>query len=441
MTDAQPFPGPTTWHPLGFAPEMLRDSLGFILRLVEQHGPYVRFRLASQTAYLVVAPEGVARVLSENSKAYKKSKAFQRLVPLIGQGLLVSEGKFWQRQRRMLQPEFTRARVADFAPVVERATDRLIERWRGSETDTRDVAADLGDLTLDVVSAALFSADVRAESGKLQDELLVVLADADRRMRQPLTLPLWCPTQRNRRVRRALAYLDGQVRSMIESRRAAGPKGEDLLDRLLVLEGEDGAKLDPEQLRDEVITLFLAGYETTSSALSWTLYLLALHPEVAARCRAELGDEDPGPDDIGRLRYLKQVVDEAMRLYPPAWIFGREALEDDVLGGFRLPKGAWVLLSPWATHRQADLWEDPERFDPERFASRPARYNWFPFGGGPRLCIGKHFSLLEILLVLPRLLRRFELSPVAGTDVQPKAYVTLRPEGALPLRVRPLPGT
>ncbi len=420
---------------------MLRDSLGFILRMVAEHGEYVTFRLASQRAYLVTAPQGIARVLSENSRNYKKSKAFDRLRPLLGEGLLVSEGRFWARQRKLLQPEFTRARVADFAPVVTRATERLMARWVENGSQPRDIAEDMGDLTLDVVSDALFSADFAEHAKRLQQELLVVLADADRRMRQPLGLPLWLPTPRNRRVRRALAYLDGLVRGMIARRKGAGLQGHDLLDRLLALQGEDGERLSDQQLRDEVITLFLAGHETTSSALAWTLYLLAKHPEVAERCRAEvaaaLGERDPEPGDIGQLGYLRKVIDESMRLYPPAWIFGREALADDEVGGHRIPKGGWVLLCPWATHRSARLWEDPERFDPERFASRPAhRYAYFPFGGGPRLCIGKHFALMELMLVLPRLLRRFRFETVAGEVVAPRAYVTLRPEGGLRLWVR-----
>lgn len=441
------FPGPRTWHPLGFFGPLAKEPLAFLERLAAEHGDYVCFRMLHERLFLVNEPAGIHHILADNSRNYEKSKSYDKLRPLLGEGLLTSEGALWRQQRRLIQPEFTRQRLASFVPRMVAITERLLQRWHELAVagTAFDMAAEMTRLTLAIVGDALFETDISGvEADSIGAAVQVLLADADARLSSLVNLPAWLPTPQNRRVRAAKRRIDALVGQMIATRRQGGGAGDDLLGRMLAAQDDAAQGMSAAQLRDEVLTLVMAGHETTALALCWCFYLLAQHPQVLERLRAELdgqlGSRDPRAEDFASLSYTRQVFEETMRLYPPLWIVERRALEEDRVGGLTIPAGGWVLISSWLTHRHPGLWDEPEQFRPERFArdvsrQRP-RYAYYPFGGGPRLCVGKHFAMIELWVVLSMVLRRFD--PVLA-EPAPKALrptISLRPAGGLRMRVR-----
>jgi cytochrome P450 len=420
-----------------------RDKLGFI-RGLTRYGDVARYRTAHLTWYQVNHPEGVRRVLQENNRNYGKGAlTLGFFKPVVGEGLLTSEGGLWLRQRRLMQPVFHKRSVAAFGDLMTDGTLAMLERWRPSlETGTPlDVPAEMARLTLDIVTGALFHAHVGVEPEAVGRAINTLVEDLGYRFEVPFYPPHRVPTPRNRRFRAALRTVDRAVYSIISERRRGGGDGEDLLALLMGARDEEtGEAMSDEQLRDEVITLFLAGHETTANALSWAFYLLATHPGEEGRLRDELdevlgggGRRVPTLDDVPRLAYTRMVLDETLRLYPPAWITNRQAIADDEILGHRIPAGAFVALSPYVLHRHPDYWErpdefDPERFTPERSAGRP-RFAYFPFGGGPRQCIGQGMALVEAQLVLATVLGRCRLRPVSDRPVEAEALATLRPRG------------
>jgi cytochrome P450 len=450
-------PGPRGRPLLGSLLEFRRDKLGF-LREVARFGDVARYRVATVTFYQVNHPDGVRRVLQENNRNYGKGEMTRGgLGPLLGEGLFISEGDTWLRQRRLMQPVFHRRSVAAFGELMTGATLAMLDRWEPSVKagTPLDVSAEMARLTLDVATEALFSSHVGEEPNAIARAVTTLVEDVSFRFEVPFYPPLRVPTPHNRRVRAALCTLDGAVYRIIEERRRRGGGGEDLLALLMEARDEEtGRGMSDKQLRDEVITLFLAGHETTATALAWAFYLLAKHPEAERRLRAELDEvlgsngarRAPTIADLPRLPYARMVVDETMRLYPPVWITNRVALADDAILNYRIPKGAFVALSPYVLHRHPDLWErpegerpeefDPERFSPERSAARP-RYAYFPFGGGPRQCIGKAMALVEAQLVLATVAQRCRLRLSSDRPVELQALATLRPRGGLPMVPEP----
>jgi cytochrome P450 len=441
-------PGPRGQFLLGNLNELRKDRLAFTIRLAERYGPVSQFRMLGRPLYMVYHPDGVKRILQENAHNYSKESAlFNPLKPVLGNGLFLSEGEFWLRQRRLMQPAFHRQKISAFAGTMTGVAEEVVESWRPSAAGGRpvDAAAEMMRLTLDVACRALFSSDIRGEARVIGEALAVLLADVTFRFDHPFYFPPSVPTLHNRRFLRAVAELDRIVFSMIEQRRRQTEWPNDLLSLLLEARDEEtGQGMTDRQLRDELVTLLLAGHETTANALSWALYLLSKHPESERRVRAELdaalGGRIPTAADLPDLGYTRRVIDEAMRLFPPVWITNRVALEADEVCGFILPKGALVSLSPYATHRLPEFWENPEGFDPDRFITERSKerphYAYFPFGGGPRLCIGKGFALMEAPLVLATILQRCRLELLAGREVRPLALATLRPDGGLPMMVK-----
>jgi cytochrome P450 len=358
---------------------------------------------------------------------------------VLGNGLLTSEGDFWRRQRRIAQPAFHKERIAAFGDVMVRAAEDTARAWTAvaKSGGTLDVAAEMMRLTLRIAGETLLSSDVTGHAAVVGDAVSLLLREANRRILQPIEVPLRVPTPNNRRVLRVLSELDAIVFRMIEDRRRmTGGRPSDLLTMLMEARDEEtGEGMTDKQLRDEVLTIFLAGHETTANALSWTFYLLSLHPEVARRTSAELADvlggRAPQVADLGRLVYTTAVLKEAMRLFPPAWIVGRRAVEDDTIDGYDIPRDSIVFVSPWLTHRHPAFWQNPEGFDPERFLPERAatihRYAYFPFGAGPRLCIGQGFAMIEAVLLLATLAQRIRLDLVPGHRVVPHPSITLRP--------------
>jgi cytochrome P450 len=446
-----------------------RDPLQYYRELVGRHGDIVAFSLGTKRFCLVNDAAGIEHVLKTNARNYTKGPGYERFRAFIGNGLLTSEGDFWRRQRRLAAPPFHHEAIARFADVVAETARASIDAWAAHPAGAPlDVAAEMMRLTLSVVGRTLLGSetggradDVRAAIGEIQrksdeqlNSLLRVL-DLVLPLRRHIAFSIerQLPTASNRRFQRAVAVLDAIVSDLVQRRRREpAPGARDLLTLLLQARDEEGQPgrqgegMTDEQLRDEVMTMFLAGHETTATALGWAFYLLDRHPDVLARATAELasaiGDRAPTFKDLAALPYTRRVWDEVLRLYPPFWRISRQAIDDDVVAGYRVPAGCAVLLAPYLTHRHPALWADPDRFDPDRFlpdavAARP-RFAYFPYGGGPRICIGSSFANMEALIVFATVLPRYRLRLVPGHEVTAEPRVSLRLRGGLPMTIEPL---
>jgi cytochrome P450 len=393
--------------------------------------------MAHRTFYLVSHPDGIRHVLVDNARNYSKDTATYRKVrSLLGNGLLTSDGDAWLRRRRIIQPAFHHERMAVLAPLVTDATAAMLARWRRSSgRDSLDVTQEMRRLALQVVAAALLGSDLCEEGEAIGRVVCDVIQHTKQRIEALVDVPAALPTSGNLRFFRSRRVLEGFVRRLIRGHRGEGASRTDLLSRLWLACEAHGRKLDPRQLRDEVMTIFLAGHETTANALAWTFYLVGQHPRVAKEQHDVLVGRVPAASDLPELRYTEMVLKEAMRLYPPFWVVERKALAVDEIGGFRIPAGSTVTLSQYVTHRHPSLWDDPEVFDPERFAPQKAekvpRFAYFPFGCGPRQCIGGHFAMMEAALVLSMVTQAFGLPLATGCAVVPEPGVTLRPRGPI----------
>jgi cytochrome P450 len=423
--------------------EFQRDPLRFLCSMREMHGDVVDVAIGPLAVTLVSHPDFVEDILITRSKLWRKDRFLQKnLRPVLGDGLLSSEGDFWRKQRRLAQPAFHRERIAAYAGIMVDRASRLARTWRDGEV--RDVHEDMMRLTLDIVAQTLFGAEVgdhAEEVGEALEAVLAIVAD-------PLELfvPLLkhLPTPKRRRFDRAVTRLDAIIYRLIEERRkAGGAYADDLLSMLLHAQDEDGSRMSDKQLRDECLTLFLAGHETTALNLSWTWLLLSGDPAANAKLRSEvdevLGDRPATFADLPKLRYTGQVIAESLRLYPPAWSMGREARWDVDIGGYRIRRGQQVWFCPWAIQRDPRWFEAPDAFRPERWegdlAKRLPRFAYFPFGGGPRQCIGQAFAQLEAVLLLATLARAFEVEVLPKPPAIAEPSVTLRPKHGLRVRL------
>jgi cytochrome P450 len=439
-------PGPKGHWLLGSLAEFRRDELGFYARLAREYGDVAAYRLGTHRFVLVSHPELVEQVLVRENHNFARNFVFEVLRPTLGNGLLLSEGPFWLRQRRLMQPAFSRQRVESYGAEMVRHTLRLAEQFKDGQT--RDLHADMMRLTLAIVAEALLGAETGAVSEVVGEALHVIMRDFDERLGSLFPPPRWLPTPGNLRLRRAVRRLDAIIGGIIAERRAAPEGRDDLLAELVRARDEDdGRGMTDRQLRDEVMTLFLAGHETTANALSWALYLLAQNPAAEAALRHELasvlGDRPPAVADLPRLRYAEAVFKESMRLYPPVDGTVRRAVETCLLGGYHVPAGTNVLLSQWNVHRDPRWYGDADAFRPERWldgsTERLPKYAYFPFGGGPRLCIGQGFAMIEGTLVLAALLPRCRFTLVPDHPVKPWPSITLRPAHGIKAVVRPVP--
>jgi cytochrome P450 len=394
--------------------------------------------------YLINHPDLIERVLVTNNRNFIKDKGMRirSLRRLFGNGLLTSEGEFWIRQRRLAQPAFHRERIAGYGEVMVESTERMINNWRPGET--RDIHQDMMHLTLEIVVKTLFGGDSSVESNDVGQALDVI---ANHFASQSVyVMPLsFLPTPGQLRLERAIKQLEKIIHQIIRMRRDRLQERNDLLTLLLQARDEDGSRMTDQQLRDEVMTLFLAGHETTALALSWSWYLLAQHPEVERKLvdelKATLNGSSPTVADLRRLRYTEMVVKESMRLYPPAWVLGREAIRGFELGGYSIPSGAQLMISPWLMHRDPRYFDQPEEFRPERWASEQIKqlpkYAYFPFGGGPRLCIGNSFAMMEATVILATIAQRFHLDLATSQRVTALPSITLRPKRGVTVIVTP----
>jgi cytochrome P450 len=427
-------PGPRGHPILGVMPEFNRDTLGFITRC-RDYGDVVRMRFLYVTAYFLYHPDDIDYVLSVNAKNFIKamslrSNFFHRL---LGNGLLTSEGDFWRRQRRLAQPAFHRQRISAYGDVMVDYATRLILSW--GEGEARDIHRDMMRLTLEIVVKTLFNADVSGDADKVAEVLSEMVKPFSSQATLKWIIDNRLPTSTHRRFHKAAQEIDEIVYRIIAERRADNSDQGDLLSMLLDAHDEDGSHMTDRQLRDEVMTLFLAGHETTALTLSWAWYLLAENPDVDHKFHAELnevlGGRPPEVADMGQLKYTEMIAKESMRLYPPAYGLGREAIEECEIGGYRVPPKSQVFMFPWATQRDPRFFTEPERFHPERwsedFISGLPKYAYFPFGGGPRICIGNYFAMMEVVLLLATIGQRFRFSLAPDHHVRLLPAMSLRP--------------
>jgi cytochrome P450 len=441
-------PSPPGHFLIGNAPELKSDVLGFIVQAHRDYGDVIRLRFPFVRAYLAAHPDDIRHILQDNHDNYTKNNIDYRLLKGgLGDGLLTSDGPYWLRQRRLIQPMFRRERIAQFGVLMAQAARHLADDWEGHARrgEPFDVAAEMTRVTLAIVARALFSVEI-AQDAAVISQSLTTMNESMAQAGFAALLP-FLPTRTNRRIRAAKRALDRVIYRIIAQRRAHPGHCDDLLSLLLFArDPQTGKTLSDRQVRDEVATFLLAGHETTANALAWTWYLLGCNPDAEDRLHAELaevlGGRAPCVADLPRLRYTAMVIDESMRLYPPAWAFSRSNLEDDEIGGYRIKRGSLIYISQYVTHRHPAFWEDPGRFDPERFtpervAVRP-KYAYFPFAGGPRACIGSQFALTEAALILATLAQRYRLRLAPGHRVEMQPLITLRPRHGVKVVAHPL---
>jgi cytochrome P450 len=434
-------PGPRGLPLIGSAHEFFRDQTGFLQRTARAYGDISSFRLGPQQVILINHPDLVREVLVTRQRSFKKGRGLERARRLLGDGLLTSEGELHVRQRRLAQPAFHRDRIASYARTMVEYAARAVDRW--PDGGSIDVAEELGAIAMAITGKTLFDHDVEQEVPDVGAALTLVMDIFWRAMLPFSELLERLPLSSARRFDAARRRLDEIIYGIIRERRRSGRDHGDLLSMLLLAQ-EDGAGMSDEQLRDEVLTILLAGHETTALALTWTLYLLSQHPDISGRVRREvseaIGARPASVEDVAKLEYLRMVIAEAMRLYPPAWIVARRALEELELGGYRLPRRALVFASQYLLHRDPRFFPDPERFDPERWrpeaeATRP-KFAYFPFGGGARVCVGESFAWMEAVLVLATIVQRRQWELVPGHPVDIKPSITLRAKHGMKMIVR-----
>jgi cytochrome P450 len=430
-------PGPRSHLLLGSLPEFRRDPLNFYTRCARDYGDVARFRIASASVYLVSHPDDIESVLVTNSRSFAKGKVIQASRSFLGNGLLTSEGEFWLRQRRLMQPAFHRERVAGYAMMIDACTRQMLQRWEREGAQRRDIHADMTGLTQQIIAGALFGADVSGDVEAASTALATVWQQFIARMGMGMLIPEALPTPGNLRLRRAFRQLDEVVYRLIDRRKTEPSASNDLLAALLSDSAQE--RMTAQQLRDEVTTLFVAGHETTTQALSWTWYLLAQHPACEARLleelRAVLGGRAPGYADLANLKFTEAIVLEAMRLYPPVWGIPRIAVRDCVIGGWRVPAGTSVTVSQWVVHRDPRFYPRPEAFEPQRWldgsTAQLPRFAYFPFGGGPRMCIGAGLAMLEAVLVVATVAQAYHFTLAPGQTVVPAPSITLYPRDGI----------
>lgn len=421
---------------LGVLWEFGRDPLGFLTHYTREYGDVLHLRFLYRPVIVLSHPDDIEAVLVTNSRNFIKSASFRTpfMQRLIGQGLVTSDGDFWRRQRRLSQPAFHRERIASYGRVMTDLTDGMLAQWHSGTT--LDVHAEMMHVTLQVAAKTLFDADVTGAVNDVGSAMEVVIDEFGSQSSISWILKNHLPTPGNIRFNRAVQQLEQIIYKIVGERRRSGQDAGDLLSMLLHAQDEDGSRMTDQQLRDEVMTLFLAGHETTALALSWSFYLLSQHPGVEAKLFDEiasvLGDRAPTCEDLPNLRYAEKVVKESMRLYPPAWGMGREAVNDCQFGGYHVPAGRMVTFFQWVVHRDPRFWQQPEEFYPDRWTPEMEKhlpkYAYFPFGGGPRMCIGYSFAMMEAVLILTRVVQQFKLALAPGQQIVPFPSLTLRPK-------------
>ncbi|WP_406274237.1 cytochrome P450 [Nocardia sp. NBC_00881] len=442
-------PDPTTHTPpsAGVRPGLIRDPFRFVMDAAARHDGLVRIGAGPLETYIVSHPEYVRRILVTNAANYVKGSLMKPFRTALGNGLVTSEGEHWKRQRRLMQPAFHAAQLRTMEGHITACVERAVQRWESAADAGRAVnfLDDCIELNVEIVLGVLFSTSIdTARAERLRELTSQVFVGLSSKV-WTFFLPGWFPMPGAVRYRRAVAALDAEVYALIEERRAADAETDDLLGLLLdAVDAETGAGMSDRQLRDEIFTLFMSGYETTATGLTWSAYELARNPEVVAAMAAELDRETTGViptfAELPRLEYGKRVIDEAFRLHPAFPIWFRSTVEPDLLGPYQLPANAKIVINPHITHRDPRFWDDPETFDPQRFTTERfdarTRHAYYPFGKGSRVCIGERLAVTITQMVLSAFTRRFQFAVQPDFEVVPHYVVTCQPKGGLPLILR-----
>ncbi|HEX8185792.1 MAG TPA: cytochrome P450 [Blastocatellia bacterium] len=444
---AKSAPGPRGHRLVGSLLEVRRDRIKFVVQATRRYGDVVSFQMGPKRLYLLNHPGHARHILCDNQKNYKKGLGLDDAKLLLGEGLLTSEGELWNSQRRHLQSAYHTGMLERYSRSMVGATLSMLERWseHARTGETLDVAQEMVRLTLSILGESLFEIDFSHSADDISADLQTMTRWAIRRMTALFKIPPRVPTPANLRARRALARLEIVARQIIDRRlrHPANQEG-DMLSLLMSLLNREGeAEESQRQVRDELMTFLLAGHETTAAALTWAWYLLSRHTEVERKLRTELdsalGGREPCAADLTRLVYTKKLFDEVMRLYPPVWMIPRKSIEDDEIGGYRISANSDVLLSVYTLHRHRDFWENPEQFDPERFSPEMSAWrqpcSYLPFGAGARTCIGSRFGMMEAMLVMATIARRFRLELAPGQSIEPVGSLTLYPRHGLRMKI------
>ena len=435
-------PGPLSLPVVGNLPDIGRDAPTFLMSMFRTYGDVVGYKFGPMQGHLVAHPDYVRHVLQEHVRNYTKDHfSYGMIRTLVGNGLLTSQGDFWLRQRRLAAPAFHRQRIAGMTTAMVKAASDLADEWeQRSPEQTYDVSEDMTHITLRIVGEALFGADVRDQTDIVHRSFLTLNTQMAHRLRTLRMIPPVLPTRYDREFREALNELNSVVYAIIAERRRTNTDTGDLLSMLMLSTDEEtGERMDDQQLHAEVVTMLLAGHETTAVTLTWAFAMIDRHPEVAERFYAEIDalGHTPTVEDLGKLTYTRMIVDETLRLYPPIIVLGRKVKEDDEIGGYYIKAGSLVDVSPYVTHRHPLFWEHPDRFYPEHFtpertAKRP-KFAYFPFSAGPRQCIGNNFALIESTLVLATLGQRFRVRVPKAHSLEPVSLLSLRPAHGMPV--------
>lgn len=421
----------------GALPEFQQGMLPFFERMRRDYGTAVKFRLGPRRLMLLSEPALIEEILVRQTRNFHKHWGLRLLIPVLGNGLLLSEGDFWLKQRRLIQPAFARKLTELFAGIVVRRANDMANAW--TDNPHRDLYRDMTTLTVQIAAEAMLGADMPADLEAIEAALQIIHGDFEFRFKSAFNTPAWVPTAKNRRRAKAIAVLDEVIARIIAGRKSTDAEGSDALSLMLGMRDEDGHGMNEKQLRDETMTLLLAGHDTTANTLTWTWSLFSQHPHVADNVAAEvrqvLGDRDPTADDLPALSYCGKTAKEVLRLMPAVYVFGRQAVRDADVLGVEIAKGTNVLLCQWLVHRDERFYDDPLEFRPERwtpeFEERLPKFAWFPFGGGPRVCIGRDLAMLEATLILAVLGSRFRIELEDADSVVPWPTVTLRPRDAV----------
>lgn len=443
---ARKLPTPKGNWLLGQLWERQNDPLGMLERTFRNGGDFVHLRMGPRHIYVLNHPDLIKQVFHDDASHFIKGFGYDKLEPILGKGLLTSEGEFWRRQRKLAQPAFHRQRLEGYARVMTEFTEKKIQEWgRTGGSDILSIGREMMKLTLGIVGKTLLGTDVAGEADRIGPIVTALTVEANFRITSLNPLRGKLPTPANRRFKQQALVLKELVLGIIREKRASGQDTGDLLSMLILAKDADThEQMTDQQLLDEVMTIFLAGHETTANALSWIWVLLSQNPSEEKKLHDELdrvlGGRIPTFADLPALSYVKQVVEEALRVYPPAWLISREVVTPVKLRGYEVVPGEIMIIAPWILHRHPAYWKDPEVFRPERFAeegeaSLVPKYGYIPFGGGARVCIGNQFALMEMQLVVATIAQKFRLRLSAGQSLKPEPMITLRPPEGLKMEV------
>jgi cytochrome P450 len=436
-------PGPKVYNLLGIIPEMRRRDATILKKYIDEFGDILRFKVGPRALYLINHPDYIRQVLQSNFPNYsKETRAWRMLRVILGPSVMITAGEIWKKRRRLMQPLFNPPAISQLFPMMNRVIGEMLEEFsqKAKRNEEMEIRWEMMKVTLRVISETIMGRDVGGRVDDIGNALWTILEHIADSYTSLFNTPLYIPTSRNIKFRKALRVLNDIVCQFIAERRKSIDRPDDLLSRLMeATDPETGHSLTDGEIRDEIMTMFLAGHETTASSIAWTWILLDQYPQVEEELFREVNSQlqnwPPTKDDIIKLKYTIQVVEEALRLYPPVYIVSRRAEKEDEMGGFRIPEKSTVFFSPYILHRDERFWSDPEQFDPDRFShankAKIRPYTYLPFIEGPRKCLGYHFAMLESPLILAAVARNFRLRLVPGQDIQPYFSITLRPKSGI----------